>query len=334
MTDGKAPNLRLITRDTAAEEQRARDRKFQALYAEAMAIEAEDADKAGQIGYVAKWLVHATLPYVQPKGDPPAWGRRSGPVSLLIQPGYYQKAVAQVDSKGRSRGEKYELVSMGYPYGTYPRLILAWLATEVVRTREREIPLGVSLADFMSQIGRTSSTGGARGSITILKTQLQRLLSANIAVTTDPAAVVWQTDGFRIADSAHIELWWNPVQPNQGTLWQSSLKLTEKFYDTLIKKPVPVDLRIIRALSRSALAMDIYSWLTYRNAMLERPTKIAWEALMLQFGTEGTKYKFRENFEKNLSSVLALYPQARVACDSAGVLLTPSPPSIRKLSSS
>ncbi|MGR5288711.1 hypothetical protein ACP3V5_25755, partial [Vibrio maritimus] len=66
------------------------------MYEEALAIEAEDAKKAGQIGFVAKWMVHATLPYVQPKNNPPAWGRNSGKVSLLIQPGHYMKRVETI----------------------------------------------------------------------------------------------------------------------------------------------------------------------------------------------------------------------------------------------
>jgi hypothetical protein len=57
---------------------------------------------------------------------------------------------------------------------------------------------------------------------------------------------------------------------------------------------------------------------------------VAWEALQLQFGSNASKYKFRENFERNLKDVLGLYPQAKVVADSSGLLLVPSPPSISK----
>ncbi len=40
----------------------------------------------------------------------------------------------------------------GLPYGTYPRLLLAWLNTEAVRTKERTIILGHSLSEFMRQL--------------------------------------------------------------------------------------------------------------------------------------------------------------------------------------
>ncbi len=326
----RKPALQLVAPTDEKSIQDATRRRFARLYEEYLAVEAEDAKDAGHLGFVAKWLVHATLPYVQPKGNPPAWGRRSGDVSLLIQPGYYQREVKIPDARGRVR-TSLETVSIGYPYGAYPRLILAWIATEVVRTRERELVLGRSLSEFMSNLGRTSRSGGSRGSTTLVRNQMMRLFASNIAVTRDPSAVRWQTDGFRIADNASIEPWWDPMHPNQGTLWQSHLKLTERFYETLVTNPVPVDLRIVKGLSRSAMAIDIYCWLTFRNAVLQRPTKVSWEALMQQFGSESSRWKFRENFEKNLKDVLVLYPQAKLKADSAGLLLLPSPPSIARI---
>lgn len=325
----KKPSLKLVKRDAKAEQARADANRQQRLWEEALAVEAEDAKTSGNIGFVAKWLVHATLPYVQPKGDPPAWGRRSGNVSLVIQPGYVHKDVEKVDA----RGKKYiasELVCIGYPYGAYPRLILAWIATEVVKKRERELQLGTSLSEFMTSLGKDTISGGARGTITLLKNQMQRLFSANISVSNDPDAVQWRSDGFRIVDSASIETWWDPLSAAEPMLWQSNLKLTERFYETIAQNPVPIDLRILKALSRSAMAMDIYCWLTYRNAIIERSTKVPWEGLQLQFGSNASKYKFRENFERNLKDVLGLYPQAKVVADSSGLLLIPSPPSISK----
>lgn len=318
-------------RDGALESQRANENRFRRLYQEFLEIEAEDAKAAGQVGFVAKWMVHATLPYTNPKGNPAAWGRRSGNVSLMIQPGYYHKPVEHIDDKGR-KSIVDELVSYGYPYGSAPRLILAWLATEVARKKERNIVLGDSLAEFMAALGKHAKTGGVRGSITGLKDQMQRLFTATISVSTDPThGNQWQTEGFRIADSANIELWWDAAQPGQSSLWRSELRLTERFFETLVTNPIPVDLRIIRSLSRSAMAMDIYSWLTYRNAILNRRIKLSWEGLMAQFGTEATKYKFRESFEKNLKDVLILYPEAKVETDVSGITLFPSPPSVARI---
>jgi len=91
---------------------------------------------------------------------------------------------------------------------------------------------------------------------------------------------------------------------------------------------VPVDLRILKTLARSPLAIDIYCWLTYRSAILTRPTLVPWEALNQQFGSESTFYKFKENFLRNLKDVLLVYPRAKVNGEKAGLHVSPAPPSV------
>ena len=39
------------------------------------------------------------------------------------------------------------------PYGNLPRLLLAWVCTEAVRTGRRDLVLGKSLRDFMGPLG-------------------------------------------------------------------------------------------------------------------------------------------------------------------------------------
>lgn len=320
--------LYVVKRNSKEEVERARRNRFERLHAEALAIEADDAKSSGNLGFVAKWIVHAALPYRDP-GDKPAWGRRSGDLSLVIQPGFFKRAVRVKDHRGKERTTD-ELVSVGFPYGSYPRLLLAWMATEVVRTRQREIALGVSVADFMQQLGKNSVSGGPRGTITLLKNQMMRLFSATIAVTSDPDAVVWQNDGFRLLDQSMIETFWSPSDPRQLSLFKSTIKLSERFYTTLIEHPIPVDLRVLKTLARSPLSIDIYCWLTYRSAILSRPTLVPWESLSQQFGSESSFAKFKENFLKNLRDVLLVYPKARVRPERAGLHVAPAPPSVAK----
>jgi hypothetical protein len=69
--------------------------------------------------------------------------------------------------------------SIGLPYGSYPRLALAWLSTEAVRTRNREIELGPTFSSFMYKLGLTPVTG-KRGTTSRLRNQLHRLFSTTI----------------------------------------------------------------------------------------------------------------------------------------------------------
>ena len=39
------------------------------------------------------------------------------------------------------------------PFGHIPRLLLAWVCTEAVRTQSRDLFLGKSLSDFMRRVG-------------------------------------------------------------------------------------------------------------------------------------------------------------------------------------
>ena len=52
------------------------------------------------------------------------------------------------------------------PFGNIPRLLLAWVCTEAVRTQSRTLKLGRSLAEFMRKLDITSDSGGVRGNRT------------------------------------------------------------------------------------------------------------------------------------------------------------------------
>lgn len=286
------------------------------LFEEALSIETQDAVEAGSVGFMARALVQATIPHRDPGSELPVWGRYNGNLSLLIQPGYIMT----------ERGAE----NIGYPFGNIPRLVLAWLATEATRTRDRQLVLGESLTGFMDQIGMVTVTGGKHGSITRLREQMRRLFSATVSITYDnTASGEFSRAGFPIAEN--VTLWWDPVNAKQAGLWQSTVTIGESFFDEIIRHPVPVDLRILKALKQSPLALDCYCWLTYRIACLQRPTVIPWEALQLQFGGDYKRQRaFKENFLKALKQVTMFY-EARVVVDKSGIRLAPGKPSVPRL---
>ena len=111
------------------------------LINEALAIETQEAKEAGALGYMARSLTQATMPHK--KTDDSVFERQNGAFTLSIM------APPKV----------------GLPYGTVPRLLIAWATTEAVRRRERELVLGESLSGFMSELDLVP-TGGRWGSIT------------------------------------------------------------------------------------------------------------------------------------------------------------------------
>ncbi|MBY0440078.1 MAG: RepA replicase [Burkholderiales bacterium] len=305
--------------------------RFRDLFLEAQAITAADAKEAGELGFMSRGVVQAALPYREPSSDLRAWYRSNGEVALLIQPG--MEVVRTPLGPGPDAGYRETLQSVGYPYGAIPRLFLAFLVTEAVRTRSPEILLGRSLSDFMDKLGMHDQTGGARGSITRLREQLKRMLSSKFSIQR---ILTEQDSAFNAQDRATLiaaekALWWDPKDPSNPTLFESWIKLDAQLFKEMIEHPVPIDLRALRALKTSALALDIYTWLTWRMSFLRRETDIRWEALMQQFGSEAkTKEKFRERFRDALRQVLVVYP-CNVIPDAKALKLRPSSTSVRKL---
>ena len=285
-------------------------KNIEKLISHALAIEEEEAKQAGALGYMARSLVQATLPHKNP-GSINVWERSNGNFSMFMQPGY--------------KKDKYKKVcSIGLPYGTKPRLVMAFISSEAVRTKSREIVLGRSLSEFMRQLN-LDPTGGRWGTIPMLKEQMKRLFSATVSFQYNGQSAEI-SGGFRIA--SRTVLFWDPNSPNQTTLWESTVTLTQEFYDEIIAHPVPLDMRALAALKGSSLALDIYCWLTYRMSYLQRPTEIPWERLAMQFGSEYSETRdFKKNFLKQLRKVFVIYTPSVEQCEN-GLLLKPSKPHI------
>ena len=270
----------------------------------ALAIEAEDAQHAGALGFVARVLVQATLPHR-----------------------------AQSDNEYSRRNGNYELTiwapkSVGLPYGSIPRLLLSWLTTEAVRTRSPVLELGPTLSAFMSSLD-LMPTGGRWGTITRLRKQTVCLFSSTVSCRYEDKT---RDKGANINIAEKYDLWWNPKMPDQTALWKSTVTLGSGFFNEIIDRPVPVDMRALKELKQSPMALDIYCWLTHRMAYLRKDTVIPWPLLQLQFGADYNRLiDFKRCFLKQLIKIHTIYPKARVSEVEQGLLLSPSPPHVAKL---
>ncbi|MFU8797113.1 MAG: replication protein RepA [Gammaproteobacteria bacterium] len=289
--------------------------KLNNLITETLAIEAEEAKSAGALGYMAQLLVQASLPYKDPGNHISAWGRENGNFSLVIQPGFTVK--------------KGVPICTGFPYGNIPRLLLAWITTEAIKKKERTLILGHSLSDFMRQLDLTA-TGGRWGSIIRIKEQTKRLLAARMACTYEDKTS-FGIEPIQIADKAI--LFWDPKAPEQASLWESTIELNPKFFEAIINNPIPIDMRALKALKQSPLALDMYCWLTYRMSYLKKSTKIPWDTLAVQFGSNYAdspqgRQGFKRNFLKQLKAVQIVYSELNVEDTNSDLILKPSLPHI------
>lgn len=270
-------------------------------------------DEDRPVGYLAKVFTQTSLPYKEPDPELRAWGRRNGDLILTVTPGM------TIEPDGETR-------SIGFPYGTIPRLLLAWLSTQAVRMQSPELVLGDSLTEFMAELGM-SATGGKNGSITRLRRQAERLFESTLTVT-------WTGDeardtGSKLVVASAWDLRWNVNAPGQQSLLKSRIRLSEEFFQEVTRHPVPLDLNALRFLKGSALRLDLYAWLTYRMSYLRKPVTVPWDSLQEQFGfqladTAQGRHQFKATLTKNLREVLLIYPDANVDVTPSGLLLKPS----------
>jgi len=271
------------------------------MISEVLAMEAEEAKQAGALGFMARALVQATMPHSKIDGN--EFKRRNGIFKLTML----------ADSE------------VGLPYGSIPRLLIAWITTEAVRTKEREIILGHTLSGFMSSLD-LMPTGGRWGSITRLRNQMKKLFSASISCTYDDGSS-WSIKNVNPVSKAN--LWWDPKSPEQAALFQSTITLGEDFFNEAINHPIPIDLRALKTLKRSPMAIDIYCWLTYRMSYLKNTISIPWQALQMQFGAtyastpQGVR-DFKRAFLRELKKVYLVYPHAKLEAPSKkGLIIHP-----------
>jgi hypothetical protein len=341
-TFSEQAELQTLTKRPAAAQVDYRDGKMPAWVREViethLAIETEDAKSAGALGYMARALVTATMPYKDPKS--PAFTRVNGDFRLRIVAGY----------------------EGGVPFGIYPRLLMSWVATEAVRSQSPVIELGESLSMFLRDVLDIQRGGGKRGSSTRVAEQMKRLFGSLITAqyTGNLKERGFALSNVLIADRLELHeedlqldypedeepaqegtdpagktRLWTPQDKELAGTWKSKVKLSEQFFRECVDKPVPIDLRAYKALRGSPLAMDVYTWLTYRMSYTQRRTRpIPWEALMNQFGSSFESPRavldFKRGFLKALKAVQIVYPRAELEITETGVILLPSPTHVAK----
>jgi len=270
----------------------------------ALVIEAEEARRAGVVGFIARALTQATMPHKAPSDN--EFTRQNGHFTLTMMSPRH----------------------VGLPYGSIPRLLLSWITTEAVRTRSPVLELGPTLSAFMTGLG-LARRGGERGDITRFRNQTTRLFCSTVSCRYEDKT---HEEGGNLNIVEKYSLWWNPKTPDQMPLWKSTVTLSNSFFNEIIDRPIPIDMRALKALKRSPMALDIYCWLTYRMSYLRKPTEIPWAVLQIQFGADyGRERDFKAAFLQHLRKILTLYPEANVEDGERGLLLKPSKPHVAQL---
>ena len=248
------------------------------------------------------------------KVDGTSFERHSGNSALLVEAG--------------KLWDGQQFVQQPIPYGTMPRLMLAWMNTYAVRFKTQEIPVGDSASDFLRMLGKNVN-GGKRSSYTTFRQQVQALSACRMTLGFNANGKAQTYEGKPIK---RFEAWLDNTG-EQRSLWPASIAFSDEYFSTLVDHAVPLDMRALMALKGSSLAMDVYVWLAERLHRIEgRPLILHWANLRAQFAQEyqgkDADKDFKKKFLPALQAALAVYPRAKVRQVTGGLLLMASPPPV------
>ena len=270
-------------------------------------VTAREADP--DLGFMARLMALCSLPRTNP-GNRKEYKRVNGPYRLYMQAGPENKL----------------------PYGNLPRLLLAWVSTEAVRTQSREIVLGRSLSGFMRKLDIYGTSGGSRGERTRLRNQMKRLFRCSVSL-------IYEDERGDVSASSQVadrtEFWWNERKPDEPVLFNSTIHLSEVFFNEIIHHPMPLDMNTLKALKRCSLGLDLYLWLAYRTFALNRQVRITWRQVYRQFGVDPTKANehrtvqdFRRKVLRELKKIKLAWPGLNYATAKGVLILSPSKPAV------
>ena len=270
-------------------------------------VSASEADP--DLGFMGRMMALCSLPRTNP-GNRLQYRRVNGPYKLIM--------IAGGDNK--------------LPYGNLPRLLLAWVCSEAVRTRSRVLVLGSSLSKFMRALGMNSSSGGSRGDRTRLRNQMKRLFGCTVSMIYEDEHGEARISSL-VAD--RTVFWWNEHKAEDRLVWNSKIELGEKFFNEIINHPVPLNMNTLNALKRSTLGLDLYLWLNYRTFALGAPLRLPWPLLYGQFGPHPDKssdkrtvQNFRRNVLRELKKIKLAWTGLNYSTAPGVLILHPSTPAI------
>ena len=258
-------------------------------------------------------LCQTAMPY-HDQGNLRRWERRNGRVTLEIEAG------RALDP----RTGRFEPVPL--PFGARSRIVMMHLNSRAVRTGEPTIEVGDSLTAFVRRIIGRPPRGR---DITTVRDQLTALSAALVRLGMTDGDRAVQIDA-KVVDAFDL---WAPKSAEQKILWPSTVRLSQRYFQTLVEHAVPLDERAIAALAHSAMALDIYTWLAQRLHRIPegREELVPWPALHQQFSAGYARLRdFRAFFLAQLRTVLTQYPEARIeVANKKGLRLRCSPPPVR-----
>lgn len=285
-------------RDAAREVEAAREAKIAAMPREkrrrfeAFEVIESEGPSPENLRYMPTPLAICGLPYKALPEDRLEFERTQGRMAVTI-------------TAGKLRAPDGRRVQQPVPWGPKARLIMAHLSTEALRNRSRIIETSETLSGFMRDMG-FEPRGGARGNIEPFKDQLRALAACRMEISSWDGKRSGMVD---VKPLEKVELWFGD-HPDQQSLWPTKVAFSQSFYDELEKHALPIDVRVLKALSNSARRLDLMFWVTYRITRLQQRLVLDWQPLKSQFGDGyGRDRDFRAALAEDVAALKEIFPK-------------------------
>ena len=264
------------------------------------------------IGYHHGVMMQCFLPQKRLPDNQRDYHVSHGRASLLIEAG-----------KLANPEKMHEFIQCGLPFGSRARLIIPYINAYAVIRKTREIDLGKNLWCFMEKIG--SPINGYNGKMVVK--QIQALAAAQFILGE------WSEDGAttKFGRFAEEVSFWIERDQNQHLLWSQSMLLSERYYDALKGRHVPIDMNHLVKLTRSERRMDLYSWFSYRLPVIQKGkvVRIPLRSIHPIFAPDNNSPKlFKQRLAQDLKAVAKVYPDFRVEVVGDMLVLQKSPPPV------
>eukprot|EP01036_Dinobryon_divergens_P032258 gene32258-41809_t len=317
--DAMVRHLRHIQqeRDTARTIQEKRDKELASMSpmerrrSTVREIIENDGPSPQNLRYMHSALAICGLPYRRLPEGVREFERSQGRMSVVVE-------------GGKLRSPDGRRIEQPIPWGPKPRLILAHLSTEAIRNQSPTIDVAESLTAFMRELG-FEKRGGQRGNIKPFKEQLQALAACRLEISS------W--DGRRSATIdakpfKGIELWMSD-NPDQKSLWPSTVTFSTEFYESLRQHALPIDVRALHAFANSARKLDLLFWLNYRLHSMKTRLVLDWKPLRAQFGDGFARERdFRAQLAGDIEHIKTVFPKVPVKLTERGLVLENADPSV------
>lgn len=216
-----------------------------------------------------------------------------------------QGRMAVTVTAGKLRSPEGKRVQQPIPYGPKARLIMAHLSTEAIRNNSPVVETSETLSGFMRDMG-FEPRGGKNGNIEPFKEQLRALAACRMEISTWDGKRSGQVD---VKPLQKVELWF-PDNAEQKAFWPTTIAFSEDFYRELKAHALPIDVRVLRALSNSARRLDLMLWVTYRITRLQAKLVLDWKPLKDQFGEDYTRDRdFKSAMIEDVAALKDIFPK-------------------------